>query len=196
MLLMSNIEIGNLAYLVLLTAAVGFWFFVSNRNSLGKTLQQAVIWGLIILGMIAVVGLWDDIRSTVRPTQAVFSDAGRIEIPRGQDGHYRLTLEVNNTPVTFIVDTGASDIVLSKQDARRVGFNPDDLPYYGRAMTANGEVRTAPVRLESVSLDGIQDRNIAARINGGELQQSLLGMSYLQRYEQITIAGNRMILIR
>ena len=94
------------------------------------------------------------------------------------------------------MDTGASDIVLSKQDARRVGFDPDALPYYGRAMTANGEVRTAPVRLESVSLEGIQDSNVSARVNGGELQQSLLGMAYLQRYEQITITGNRMILIR
>ena len=193
---MRNIEIGNLAYLVLLTAAVGFWFFVSNRNSLGKTLQQAVVWGLIILGMIAAVGLWDDIRSTVKPTQAVFADAGRIEIPRGPDGHYRLTLNVNEAPITFIVDTGATDIVLSKQDARKAGFDPEALPYYGRAMTANGEVRTAPVRLDSISLDGIEDRNVPARINGGELQQSLLGMAYLQRYEQITISGNKMILTR
>lgn len=193
---MSSIEIGNLAYLVLLTSAVGFWFFVSNRETLGKTLQQAVLWGLIILGMIAAVGLWDDIRATVRPTQAVFSEAGRIEIPRGPDGHYRLTLDINETPITFIVDTGASDIVLSKQDARKVGFDPENLPYYGRAITANGEVRTAPVRLESVSLQGIRDRNVPARINGGALQQSLLGMAYLQRYEQITITGNRMILTR
>ncbi|WP_106607973.1 retropepsin-like aspartic protease family protein [Shimia abyssi] len=193
---MSSYDLGRLAYLVLLTAVIGFWFFVSNRRSLGKSLQHAVLWGLIILGMIAAVGLWDDIRQTVRPTQAVFADAGRIEIPRGPDGHYRLTLDVNDTPLTFIVDTGATDIVLSKQDARKVGFDPDALPFYGRAMTANGEVRTAPVTLDQVSLDGLTDRNIPARINGGELSQSLLGMSYLQRFEQITITGNQMILTR
>ncbi|MEP2533166.1 TIGR02281 family clan AA aspartic protease [Shimia sp.] len=193
---MSSLELGNLAYLVLLTSAVAFWFFGSNRQSLGKTMQHAVLWGLIFLGVIAVVGLWDDIRSTVIPTQSVFSDSGRIEIPRGQDGHYRLTLDVNDAPVTFIVDTGASDIVLSKSDARRVGFDPDTLPYYGRAMTANGEVKTAPVTLKRVALEGIEDHNVSARINGGEMGQSLLGMAYLQRYDQITISGNRMILTR
>ncbi len=193
---MGENDIGNLVYLVLLLCAVGFWFLQSNRNNLGKMAQHAVLWGLIFMGVIAVIGLWEDIRSTVKPTQAVFADEGRIEVPRGPDGHYRMTLTLNGAPIQFIVDTGASDLVLSQADARRAGFEPDDLPFHGRAMTANGEVRTAPVFIDEIALDGIVDRNVAARINGGELNQSLLGMSYLQRYEQITITGNKLILTR
>lgn len=191
---MNAEDYGRLTYLVLLGAAVVFWFVTNHRQSLGKTMQQALAWGLIFLGVVAAVAMWDDIRGAARPLNAVVSDEGRIEIPRGMDGHYHISVEINGTPVPFIVDTGASDIVLTKRDARRVGLDPDALPYVGRAMTANGEVRTAPVTLTEVRLGGVVDRNLPARVNGGEMDTSLLGMSYLQRFSQITIAGNRLIL--
>ena len=143
---MSSWELGNLAYLVLLGAVLVFWFVAQNRNSPGKTMQQAIAWGLIFLGVIAAIGLWDDIRQTVRRRQAMLTEAGRIEVPRANDGHYYLTLGINGTPVEFMVDTGASQMVLTAGDARRAGIDTADLAYVGRAMTANGEVRTAPVR--------------------------------------------------
>lgn len=193
---MSSYDTGRLIYLALLGGAILFWLILQNRNSLGKTLQQMLTWGLLFLGMIAVFGLWEDIRSTVRPTQAVFSDAGRIEIPRSPDSHYYLTLEINGAPVLFVVDTGASDMVLTKKDAARAGLDPASLPYVGRAFTANGTVRIAPVTLDEVRLGSITDTRVPASVNEGEMAQSLLGMRYLQRFSQITIAGNKLILTR
>lgn len=193
---MADIDHARLFYLILLGGALVSWFLSANRESRSRTVQKALSWVLIFLGVIAAVGLWDDIRSTVAPQQAVFEDAGRIEIPRGRDGHYHLTLKVNGTPVRFIVDTGASNVVLSKRDATRIGLAPDTLPYIGRAITANGEVRTAPVMLDEVSLGAIRDRRVAATVNEAPLEQSLLGMSYLQRFSEITISGNRLILTR
>ncbi|MGR3711785.1 MAG: retropepsin-like aspartic protease family protein [Shimia sp.] len=193
---MSGDDLGQMAYLIMLLVFLGFWFVGSNRQRLGKTMQQAAIWALIFVGAIAAVGLWDDIRSTVTPLQTVMSDEGRIELPRGQDGHFRATLEINGTRVSFIVDTGASDMVLSKQDATRAGLDPDNLPFFGRAMTANGPVATAPVRLDEVVFGGYVDTNVPASVNGGDMSGSLLGMTYLQRFEQITIAGNKLILTR
>lgn len=193
---MSSFEYGQLTYLVVLCAAVLFWFVTNHRQSFGKILQQAMAWVLIFLGVIVAIGMWGDIRDTVRPTQAVFSDEGRIEIPRSQDGHYRLTLTINGKPILFVVDTGASQVVLSKADAAKAGLDLENLVYYGRALTANGEVRTAPVTLTEVKIGTLTDRNVAAQVNGGELDQSLLGMSYLQRFEQITITGQKLILTR
>ncbi|MDA5555888.1 retropepsin-like aspartic protease family protein [Shimia sp. MMG029] len=193
---MSEFEIGHLAYLSLLLIMVLMWYISSGRIALGQTLRNAAIWVLIFLGAIAVAGMWDDIRTSVRPMQTVLEDGNRIEIPRSSDGHYHATLSLNGADVAFIVDTGASEIVLSKEDARRAGLDPDNLAYWGRAMTANGEVRIAPVWIEEISLGGFTDRDVRATVNEGEMPQSLLGMSYLQRFEQITIAGNRLILIR
>lgn len=193
---MTSDDIGNLVYLVLLLAAVGSWVFVQNRQSLGKTAQQLAIWGLIFLGVIAAYGLWDDIRGTVMPQQAVHAETGQIIVPRARDGHYYLTLEVDGKPVNFLVDTGASDMVLNESDAHRLGIETSSLNYFGRAMTANGEVRTARVTLDSVALGGVTDKNVSAWVNEGALEHSLLGMGYLQRFAGFEIRNNELILTR
>ncbi len=193
---MSAMDYGNLAYLILLGAVIVFWFFVQNRQSLNKTLQQGAVWGLIFVGVIAAVGLWGDIRLTVQPQQLIMEDAGRIEVPRGPDGHYYLTLDINDAPVRFVVDTGATSMVLTQEDAKRVGLDEDDVIFYSEAMTANGLVRTAPVRLEDVALGPFHDRDVRAFVNEGEMSKSLLGMEYLNRFARLEINNGRLILER
>ncbi len=193
---MTDVDYGRVIYLVLLLVAIGSWVLVQNRQSLGKTVQQLAIWVFIFLGAIAGYGLWDDIRSTVRPQQSMIANTGQIEVPRSADGHYYLTLDVNDAPITFLIDTGATDVVLNADDARKAGIDPDSLAYLGRANTANGEVRTASVWLDSVSLGAITDNNIRVWVNQGELDQSLLGMSYLQRWSSIEIRNGSLVLTR
>ncbi|MEO0567506.1 MAG: TIGR02281 family clan AA aspartic protease [Pseudomonadota bacterium] len=193
---MTGDDTARLLYLALLGAAVAGWFFTQNRASLGKNAQYAMVWGLLFLGVIAGVGLWGDIRNTVQPgTYSTFDD-GRVELTRSMDGHYYVTAKVNGADVDFVVDTGATQIVLTEDDAVRAGLNTTDLAFVGRASTANGVVRTAPVRLDSLSIGPIEDRGIAAVVNGGELFQSLLGMSYLQRFESVEITDGKLILTR
>ena len=124
------------------------------------------------------------------------TDTGRIEVPRGPDGHYYLTLDINDAPVRFVVDTGATSMVLTKTDAERVGLTADDLIFYSEAMTANGPVRTAPVRLDDVALGPFHDANVRAFVNEGEMNQSLLGMDYLIRYARLEITNGQLILER
>lgn len=116
---MTDIDPGQLIYLLLLLVAVGGWFVTQGRGNLGKLSQQAMVWGLIFVGVIAAVGLWGDIRNSIAPRQSVIAEAGRIELPRAQDGHYYVQAEVNGVPVNFVVDTGASAVVLTLQDAVR-----------------------------------------------------------------------------
>lgn len=192
----KTFDTASLVYLVILGGAVMIWFFAANRNALGKTLQQAAVWGLIFIGVIAAIGLWDDIRSTVTPMQAVSRDGARIALPRARDGHYYLNARVNGAPVSFVVDTGASDIVLSRSDAIRVGLHPDGLNFIGQARTANGVVRTAPVRLDRFEVGGVTDRGVRAVVNEGELNVSLLGMHYLQRFSNMQISDSKLVLER
>lgn len=193
---MTGDDTARLLYLALLGAAVVAWFFAQNRTSLGKNMQYAVVWGLIFVGAIAVVGLWGDIRNTVTPAYHTAVGDDRVELRRALDGHYYVTAEVNGAPVQFVVDTGATLIVLTRADARSAGLETDDLAFVGRAGTANGMVSTAPVRLDSLKIGPLEDRGIAASVNGGELDQSLLGMSYLERFSSVEISGGKMILTR
>lgn len=193
---MSATDLPQLLYLVLLGAVIAGYFLVSNRHQLGRVSQQAAIWGLIFLGTIAVAGLWPGIRDTVVPRQSYVAGTGTIEVPRAYDGHYYLTMEVNGTPVDFVVDTGASDLVLTRRDALRAGIDADRLAYLGRARTANGTVPLAQVVLKSVRLGEMTDTGVQATVNGGEMQTSLLGMSFLERFGRIEISGNELRLTR
>lgn len=193
---MAGDDIASLLYLVLLGSAIAGYFLVAHRDRLGQAARQAAMWGLIFLGVIAVFGMWTDIRQQVAPRQAVFAEERRIEVPRAPDGHYYLTVAINGTPVRFVVDTGATDVVLTRDDARRVGLDPASLGYFNEARTANGVVRTAPVRLAEVTLGPIRDENLRAFVNEAEMRDSLLGMGYLNRFERIEFVRDRMILTR
>jgi aspartyl protease family protein len=139
--------------------------------------------------------MWGQISQTVMPRQS-FVGAEEVIVPRAPDGHYYLTLDVNETPIEFVIDTGASQIVLSQRDARSVGLDPSDLRFLGSANTANGVVQTAPVRLSTVALGPIIDQNVPAVVNGGQMDGSLLGMSYLSGFSGISIRNDELILTR
>jgi aspartyl protease family protein len=190
----GEIDLGRMAYLLILMIAVGGWVIVEYRGRMGFALRSALAWGFIFIGVVAGYGMWSDIRTTLTPVQSVRQD-GRLEVPRAADGHYHLTLTIDGTAIDFLVDTGATNVVLSQADARKLGIDPGTLAYLGQADTANGTVRTARVRLKDVALPPFHDDSLAAYVTDGRMDGSLLGMDYLGRY-RIEIAGDRMILSR
>lgn len=186
----------RVVFLVILLLCIGGSFWTAMRNDLSKTMQQAAIWVLIFMGMVGGIGLYNDIAGKHLPRQSVAGSGAEIIAPRYRDGHYHLTLAVNGVDVAFLVDTGASQVVLTKDDARRIGLNPDTLRYSGQAYTANGVVQTAPVVLDSVQLGDIVDRGLPAVVNGGDMDGSLLGMTYLEAFSSIEIKDNALVLKR
>ena len=98
-----------------------------------------------------------------------------------------MRLRINDVSVDFVVDTGATDIVLSQADASRIGLDLVQLAFTGRASTANGVVETARVTLDKIEIANVIDRNVSAILNKGELFGSLLCVEYLQRWCRIEI---------
>jgi aspartyl protease family protein len=179
--------------ILILGTAVAGWLFTDNR-SFGRVMKMSISWGLIFLATIAAVGLWDDTNRAFTPQQSMLEDGTRIEVPRDPSGHFHLIVEVNGVPVDFLVDTGATDIVLTMRDAERVGLKPENLAFIGRARTANGTVSTASAAVDSFRLGALNFDRIRLSVNGGEMEQSLLGMSFLGRVGRLEIAGNTLIL--
>lgn len=193
---MSGDDLGRALYLALLLAAVLGGVLINGRARLGHVAAQAAVWGLIFLGAVAVYGLWDDISATLRPGRAEVLQDGRYAIPLGRDGHYHVLARINGTTIEMLVDTGATGIVLTQEDAARIGLAPEDLAFLGRAMTANGSVATAPVRLQSLTIGSFTEENVRADVTGGEMETSLLGMSWLAGMSHVEITGGEMILTR
>jgi aspartyl protease family protein len=103
-------------------------------------------------------------------------------------GHVALTALVNGSPVRFLVDTGASRVTLTAEDARAVGIGRGELVFNERSQTANGWAREAPLTLREIRIEQFSIDNVAAAVNDN-LTVSLLGMSFLRRLKGFEMRG-------
>ncbi|MEO0343686.1 MAG: TIGR02281 family clan AA aspartic protease [Pseudomonadota bacterium] len=193
---MSADDYARLVYLGLLFAVLLGSYLIYDNKKMSETARAAAVWFMIFLGGVLAYGQWEYLQSLLYPARTLTMEDGRIELRRHLDGHFHAEIIVNGQPLEFLVDTGATSIVLNKDDANRIGYNLDDLVFGSEASTANGVVRTARITLDSMLFGGVEDRRIRAFVNEGQLENSLLGMTYLERFSEITIAGDRLILRR
>src|SRR3546814_8584767 len=111
-----------------------------------------------------------------------------------RSGHFQFEELVNGTGVSFLDDTGASDVALSTSDARRLGFDLDKLSYTTPYQTANGVTMAARVKIDKIKIGDIAVRDVSASIGRGNMDMSLLGMSFLNRIGSIEVKGDRLVL--
>jgi aspartyl protease family protein len=129
------------------------------------------------------------------PPAATAADGwNSIAVPGDGRGQYVVEAMVNGTPVDFLVDTGASHVVLAPDDAARVGFRPVQLRYAGRADTANGTVGLAPVTLRELRIGQLSRHGVEAVVNKAPMGISLLGMSFLDGLEGWEARDDRLLL--
>jgi aspartyl protease family protein len=126
----------------------------------------------------------------------VRAEAARtVEIRAGSHGHFVAKAEIENTPVSVLIDTGATKVALSYEDAERIGLHPFSLTYDTPVYTANGLAKAASVTLSRVELDNVVVRDVEAVVMPqGVLQDSLLGMSFLSRLSVFRISDDTLYL--
>ena len=129
-------------------------------------------------------------------TQAVPSGGRRTLTVRGdRRGHFTVEGEIDGRRLTLLVDTGASIVALTHEDAAAAGIRLFPTDYRSRISTANGAVEAAPVRLREVRVGDILVRDVDAVVMpAGRLGTSLLGMSFLRRLQGFDIAADRLTL--
>lgn len=193
----------RLVYLVALLVLVSSSILAGRRLRLRGVAKAAALW----VPIVAVVALGTAYRvelgaigarvaSELLPYRGTVLGADEVRFPAGTDGHFRVEALVDGTRVRFLLDTGASDIVLSPADARRIGFDPDQLRFTGFAETANGTVRTAPVRLGVIEIGPIRLHDLPASVNQAAMRGSLLGMRFLERLRSFEVRDGTLILRR
>ncbi|MBX4897581.1 TIGR02281 family clan AA aspartic protease [Rhizobium bangladeshense] len=188
---MQSDEFGRFIYLlpIALMLSAGVW---ASRRSVGETMRQMMIWLVIILALVTVylyrqeaLGVGNRVLAGLLPGRAVVvttSEGGEeIILHKLLNGHFEAEVNVNGQTVKMLVDTGASMVALSHEDAERIGIDLTRLTYSMTVMTANGRTRAAPITLDQVSIGPIVRNNLAATVaEDGRLDQSLLGMSFLE----------------
>jgi len=114
-----------------------------------------------------------------------------IRIRKRLDGHFNANVDVNGKQIAMIVDTGASSIVLTPEDATKAGIDVSHLAYNIPVLTANGRTFAARVRLDKVAIGPLDRTNVDALVaKHGAMTQSLLGMSFLSRLRSYEFSGD------
>ncbi|WP_072390902.1 TIGR02281 family clan AA aspartic protease [Hyphomicrobium sp. CS1GBMeth3] len=129
------------------------------------------------------------------PLPPTTSGTGSEHLDADTDGHYYARAEINGRPLDVMVDTGASMVALTYEDAERAGLRLRPSDFTAQVSTANGVAAVAPVTLERVTIGRITVRNVRAAVTErGRLAKTLLGMSFLSRLARVDISSGRLTL--
>jgi aspartyl protease family protein len=193
---------------VVLVSLIGSLTLALRRERLGSVARSLILWLGLGLALVAGYSFRDELAPVYRrvvgnllPAEPVAVSPGVVALRAGSGGHFRAAADIAQgggawQRVTFLVDTGASDVALTRDDARRLGIDVERLTYNIPYRTANGTSLGARVRLDRVRLGDIVVEGVAGSVVQGELDQSLLGMSFLRRLSGFEIRGDEMILKR
>ncbi len=170
--------------LLIFMALVGFFSVMAQRTSTSSSAGR---------GFDHYTSQYDSSsdRSESKPTEPV--DGGAVTLERSGDGHFYADVEINGSPVHMLVDTGASGVALSRDDARSAGIatsiGMNEIVGEGADVAVHGEqVRIDRMRLGPATAEGMN----AVVLNQGGM--SLLGQDFLQRFAAVEIRADRMVL--
>lgn len=127
--------------------------------------------------------------------EGVTNSSGTVTLPAGQYGHFQTDAEINGRGIDVMVDTGASLVALTYDDAQRAGIfvRPSDFTH--SAQTANGIARVAPVTISRIQIGDIVVRNVEAVVSErGASERTLLGMSFLGRLSRVEMRSGTLVL--
>lgn len=130
------------------------------------------------------------------PSQTARVSGSEFAIEANANGHFVVDAEVEGETIRFLVDTGASVVSLTPEDAELIGYHRVDLDFSERYQTANGEVRAAPLMLSTITIGPIEVDDVRASVNEAPMEMSLLGMSFLSRLERYEVRDDRLIMAK
>ncbi len=194
----------QMAYGLMLVTLFGAAAF-GPRINLSEAVRNGLIWVGIFVAVFAVVSFREDfayvgqrMMGELLPSQAQTTAAGTVSLRRSSNGHFMVNADVRGdgreAPVLFMVDTGASAVALSPQDARRIGFDPDSLRYTVMVNTANGRTSAAPVEIDRIAIGPAVVTRVRGLVIREGLAGSLLGLSYLDDLSGYSVQGDELVL--
>jgi aspartyl protease family protein len=195
---LSNDKFASLVSLSLIAVYMGLNAFRPGAFG-GTALRNIAVWLFVFVGLIAGYQnrlALQDFASTItaglipsRPQSSTAVDGGNIvTIGKSDNGHFEVDTDVNGQAVSFLIDTGATSVVLTANDAASIGLDMSALSFTIATSTANGTAMAAPTRIDEITIGTIVRRNLRALVaKEGALDQSLLGMEFLNSLSSFTI---------
>ena len=187
--------------LVAMLAMVSSGLIFMRRINLGEVIRNISIWtGLAVVLLLGftyrseLTGIYYRVIGELVPGQAIILEGNTIILSVSRDGHFYANGKANGKKLRFMIDTGASDVVLSPVDASRIGIDVEKLQFTKTYQTANGIGLGAPYRLNSLAIGSLEYAKVAVSVNKSDMVTSLLGMSFLERLQSFEFRGSKLYL--
>ena len=173
---------------------------------LDPVMRQLLIFAVVLVVLGGVAARYADQAVSSPPPQAAVVEpayeprepttSGRsMMLEADRLGHFQAQARIEGRNVDFVVDTGASLVVLRESDAARVGIRPRPSDYTATAITANGKIKAARATIDRIELGGITVYDVPAMVLPDEaLAKNLLGVSFLSRLKRYEYANGRIVL--
>lgn len=202
---LDNLTGGNVEYLIYLIAlllVVSVLSLPLRRLGFGRLLTYAAAWiaifggGWFVLERSPAAMRYVERAQLPEQVEALSGpeEGGEVRVRAALDGHFWVRASVNGQPVRFLVDTGASDVVLSLATARRVGIDVEALRFDRAGIAANGPVRAASARVDRFVVGPIVRERLPVSILQGNLEINLLGMRFLRSLEGWRVERDTLVL--
>jgi aspartyl protease family protein len=198
---LSSRDFSLLAYKIALLAFVAGTMLTLYRERFTQAIRAVTLWVLFGLILVAAYSyrfelheIGERMLAELLPGHAV-SHGRTVAVARTNAGDFAITAEINGARVAMVLDTGASSVVLTRDDAKAAGLPLEVLQYTVNIDTANGRTRAAPVTLDRIAIGSLTERSVDALVaQPGQLKTSLLGMSFLNRLRSWEVSGDRLLL--
>jgi aspartyl protease family protein len=185
-----------------LVAMLAYLVSGTRPSDLARLASSFAVWALLIALLAGVYAyrfeagdFVDRMTEELMPSEPATGQGGEAIVTRRLGGEFAVTAHINGARATLIFDTGASMVVLTAADARRAGVNTAGLGYDVSVTTANGAAMAAEVQLDQVAVGPIVMRKVPALVaKPGALEESLLGMSFLERLKSYSVERGKLIL--
>jgi aspartyl protease family protein len=197
----STGDFGSLVYKIAILVFLAGTVMTMFRERFIQAVTAALLW--VVVGLLLVVGysyrfelhdVADRVLAELVPGRAI-SHGRTVEVARTNAGDFAIQAQINGARVPMVLDTGASSVVLTRDDAKAAGLPIEVLNYTVNIDTANGRTRAAPVTIDRIAIGGLVERSIDALVaQPGQLKTSLLGMSFLNRLQSWEVSGDRLLL--
>jgi len=173
----------------------------TRRIHLKAAFRNVLIWVGIFVVLAGGYAYQDELRafglrlrSELIPSYAVQSNPDELVLTESPGGNFYVFGSVDGQSVKFLIDTGASEIVLSPADALRIGIDINALDYDRTYQTANGIGLGANVTVRSLAIGTIEFSDVSVSVNKAQMSESLLGMTFLRRMASVEIRGRQLFL--
>lgn len=195
---MSN-TMGNMIYLVILLVLIGS-SLAARSLPIRQLVKMTLAWALIFFVIFLIFSFRTDIKLLWARVQAEAGGApevtasGNIRIQKSPDGHFHIAADVNGTPVSFLIDSGATTTALSAAQAANSGLEAADLAFPVIVSTANGQVQMRRARIARFRVGPIVRTDFPILVSDQLGDTNLLGMNFLSSLRSWRIEGDVMIL--